>query len=443
VLGVAISLSCIRTTQNLPTFAESHGCKAVELRRNSIIIILLLVCCSVGFALEPDEILVIANSDIGASVQLAQYYCAKRGVPADNILALPLGAALNDTIARNDYEKQLAEPVRKKIYDYDFAAKIKCLLTTYGVPIKVGKREPLKDQQDKLTQLEKLAEQEKNRIKQLKQNGVTDTSREMKDTKRKLAQLQLEIDFIVGNETNASVDSELSMVLFGDYELYRWQPNRLKDNPLGLYSNTLMVSRLDGPSFEIAKGLVDKAITAEKTGLRGIVYIDSQGKIDDKNPYSYGHFDQSLRDLATLTRLRTGMTVKEERTKKLFEPNSCPQTAIYCGWYSLRKYVDAFDFADGAIGYHVSSWEAVDLRDPNSSQWCPAMLKDGVTATLGAVAEPYLHSFPQPKEFFLELFNGRCLVEAYYQTNPFNSWQLVLIGDPMYRPFKNLKSHFE
>jgi uncharacterized protein (TIGR03790 family) len=310
------------------------------------------------------------------------------------------------------------------------------------VPIKVGGRGPLKDQQDNLTQLEKLTEQEKNRIEQLKLNGVTDASREMKNIKLRLTRLQLEIDFIVGKETNASVDSELSMVLFGNYELYRWQPNRLKDNPLGLYSNTLMVSRLDGPSFEIAKGLVDKAITAEKTGLRGIAYIDSQGRMDDKNPYSYGHFDQSLRDLAALTRLRTGMTVKEERTKKLFEPNSCPQTAIYCGWYSLGKYVDAFDFVDGAIGYHVSSLEAVDLRDPNSSQWCPAMLKDGVTATLGAVAEPYLHSFPNPKEFFLQLFNGRCLVEAYYQTNPFNSWQMVLIGDPMYRPFKNLKGHF-
>jgi uncharacterized protein (TIGR03790 family) len=64
------------------------------------------------------------------------------------------------------------------------------------------------------------------------------------------------------------------------------------------------------------------------------------------------------------------------------------------------------------------------------------MLADGVTATLGAVAEPYLHSFPRPSAFFVELFNGRCLVEAYYYTKPFNSWQLVLIGDPLYRPFK-------
>jgi uncharacterized protein (TIGR03790 family) len=64
------------------------------------------------------------------------------------------------------------------------------------------------------------------------------------------------------------------------------------------------------------------------------------------------------------------------------------------------------------------------------------MLRDGITATLGAVTEPYLQSFPEPKAFFSELFDGCCLVEAYYRTAPFNSWQLILIGDPLYRPFK-------
>jgi uncharacterized protein (TIGR03790 family) len=64
------------------------------------------------------------------------------------------------------------------------------------------------------------------------------------------------------------------------------------------------------------------------------------------------------------------------------------------------------------------------------------MLMAGITATLGPVAEPYLHTFPQPKAFFAELYNGSCLVEAYYRTNPYNSWQMVLVGDPLYRPFR-------
>ena len=63
------------------------------------------------------------------------------------------------------------------------------------------------------------------------------------------------------------------------------------------------------------------------------------------------------------------------------------------------------------------------------------MIKDGINATFGAVSEPYLHAIPNPRAFFPELMRGLCLVEAYYRTKPFNSWQLVLIGDPLYKPF--------
>jgi len=417
---------------NRSTPAEKENSKTLKMMAKvGMVILLLLMHCGVGLALEPDEILVIANGDNSASPRLARYYCRKRQVPTKNILTLSLGTQLKDTISRNDYQMRLAEPIRKKMFSLEFAGKIKCLLTTYGVPYKVGPREPLKGLEGRLQQLEELAKQEKNAIEQLQQNGLAGSA-EYNQRGHRLTQLQLEIDLISGKETGASVDSELSMVLFGAYELYRWQLNMLRNNLMGLGSGTLMVCRLDGPDDKIVKGLVDKAVAAEKTGLKGIAYIDSRGLVQRDLP---SYVDQSLRDLAMLIKLRTEMPVKEEPTEKLFAPGACPQTAIYCGWYSLKNYVDAFDFVDGAIGYHISSFEAVDLRDPNSSQWCPAMLRDGITATLGAVAEPYLHGFPEPKAFFLELFNGRCLVEAYYYTNPFNSWQMLLIGDPLYRPF--------
>ncbi|GAF78979.1 unnamed protein product, partial [marine sediment metagenome] len=390
-------------------------------RRIAIAVSLIFLAAGQVYALRPDEILVIANADIPASIRIAKYYCAKRKVPTGNILALPLGVGLSDSITRADYEKRLAGLIRKKISSPELAGKIRCLLTMYGVPIKVGGRGPLKDRQNELKRLEELIREEKSEIEHLKREGSIKSARQKERASRRL---QSKIDRIVGKETNASVDSELSMVLFGDYELYRWQPNELINSAPYWEYKTLMVCRLDGPSEEIARGLVDKAIAAEKTGLRGAVYIDSRGIANDKKLYSRGYFDRSLRNLVVLARLRTEMPVEQERTEKLFTSGDCPRTAIYCGWYSLRKYVDAFDFVDGAIGYHISSLEAVGLRDPNSNQWCPAMLKDGVTATLGAVAEPYLHSFPLPDRFFLELFNGRCLVEAYYRTKPFNSWQL-------------------
>jgi len=385
------------------------------------LILLMLLCCGRIFALEPDEILIIANKDMEKSMDLARYYCAKRGVPDRNILALPLGANLKNTISRNDYKKQIVEPIRGKFFTESLLGEIRCLLTIYGVPIKVGGTGVLENQKSKLIELNRLTEQEKTILERLKQAGLTDST-EYKQIDRRLAQLQLTIDLINGKETHASVDSELSLVLFDSYNLYRWQPNMLKDDVASSNSATLMVSRLDGPDYDIIKGLVDKAITAEKNGLKGIAYIDSRG-ITARN--MYGHYDLSLRNLAAFTKSDTEIPVIEERAAKLFAPGTCPQTALYCGWYSLSKYVDAFDFVDGAIGYHIASFEAASLRDPNSSQWCPSMLTDGITATLGPVAEPYLHTFPEPRAFFPKLYEG-----------PFNSWQMLLIGDPLYRPFK-------
>ena len=396
----------------------------------------ILAAAAPAAALEPNEILVIANSQVPASTSVARYYCQRRKVPADNILALPLGAGMSETISRNDYEKNLAGPIRKKLLTLSFTVNIKCLLTTYGVPIKVGGRGPLKGEEDKLKQLQQLAAQQKKEVEALEPGDSTKSTYRKRDMKRRLTTLQSDIDRISGKETDASVDSELSMVLAGDYELHRWRPNRLKNSLPGFTFDTLMVCRLDGPGEAVVKTLVDKAMSAEATGLKGIAYIDSRGIEQSKKSFSPGYYDESLRDLAVLIQFRTDMLVKQERTEELFAPGTAPQTAIYCGWYSLKKYIDAFDFVDGAIGYHISSLEAADLRDPNSANWCPAMLSDGVTATLGAVAEPYLHAFPEPRVFFLELFNGRCLVEAYYHTKPFNSWQLLLIGDPLYRPFE-------
>lgn len=183
------------------------------------------------------------------------------------------------------------------------------------------------------------------------------------------------------------------------------------------------------------KGFIDKVVRAEKIGLSGVAYVDSRGTVSKD---LYGYFDRSLRQLALLIRSQTEIPVVEGRTAKLFAPGSCPRTVLYCGWYSVKKYVDAYDFVDGVVGFHIAGYEAATLRHPSNRQWCPSMLRDGITATLGTGTEPHLHLFPEPNAFCVELYNGKCPVEAYYHAKPFNSWQLFLIGDPLYRPFKGL-----
>jgi uncharacterized protein (TIGR03790 family) len=454
--------------------------------KKKYLLIFIFFLSSAVFALQPSQILIIANSDVNESVELANYYCKARAVPAENILKIPLGIGLPEQISRQRYDTVLADAVRKELTQNRPPDQIKCLLTLYGVPLKVASAGPLKDSEQIIPKLSQTLEAKntdfKIALRHLGKLGKTeltdpnpppaekfeDTLKTLPDkTKqaekriqyldssyerdRQLAQLsellklisrlaedinklRAEIDRCKGVETSAAVDSELSMVLCGDYDLYRWQKNELQFLPSWMPAKTLMVCRLDAPSLEISKGLIDKAIVAEKTGLAGNAYIDKRyPKIAGKPaPYSYEYYDHCLGNLAEMLRQRTNLKLVVDNNESLFPVGSCKKTALYCGWYSVKKYIDAFNFVPGAIGFHIASFEAQNLRSSSSQNWCPALLTHGITATFGPIDEPYLQSFPEPDRFFAELLNGRTLVEAFYRTSPFNSWQLILIGDPLY-----------
>ncbi len=246
------------------------------------------------------------------------------------------------------------------------------------------------------------------------------------------------------NDTSCSFDSELSLLYWPNYTLFGWQPNLLHyryDKLRTAQPPPLMVSRLAAPTLRRAMDLVDAAVEVEKTGLSGKVYLDARGipfdSEEDKRG-SYGEYDQSLRDLARRLSEHTDLEVVLNEEAQLFGEGDCPDAALYCGWYSLAKYIDAFDWCSGAVGYHMASSEATSLRTPGGKVWCNAMLEDGVAATLGPVHEPLLGAFPLPDDFFSVLLTGRyTLVETFYRTKPFNSWAMVLVGDPLYNPFKN------
>ena len=132
------------------------------------------------------------------------------------------------------------------------------------------------------------------------------------------------------------------------------------------------------------------------------------------------------------------MPVKLDSTERLFQPGECPDAALYCGWYSLGKYVDAFTWKPGAVAYHIASSECATLKQKGSRVWCKRMLEEGAAAVIGPVDEPYVQAFPVPEIFFGLLVEGYLtLAECYAASTPWLSWRMVLIGDPLYRPFAN------
>ena len=371
----------------------------IDIKRCLRRIVFGVFCLSLGpllspaHGLLPGEVLVLVNANVKAGEDLARYYMKKRGIPRQNILALEVSP--RETLSRADYERFVIPPLRRAL---EKNSNIRALVTFYGLPLKIAPE------------------------------GFTVS------LPWQSAAARLDAD------TSASFDSELSLVLHeGEYSLNAWIPNPYYigsvDGTRVPKSRVRMVSRLDAPTPDLVRRIIDDTLHAEKKGLKGLAYLDARwpdpgkGRLD-----GYAYYDRSLHRLAKRYKKQETLPVILDQSKDVFFPGSCPRAALYCGWYSLEKYVDAFQWERGSVGYHMASAECVTLKQPDSGGWCKNMLEKGVAATMGPVSEPYIQAFPLPDVFFTYLVEGYLsLVETYWVSLPYLSWKMVLIGDPLYR----------
>jgi uncharacterized protein (TIGR03790 family) len=415
--------------------------KRIGHQRQAVIVYLLvlfiLVLPGVGLALEPGEILVVANKTSVKGVALARYYARKRNIPDDNLVLLNLPA--DETCSREVYEREVAIPVRAFLGAVKPSWRIRCLVLMYGMPLNVAP-----SNQTEAADATALEAREKalkrlmdDRDENVDAGSSSAVAEELDDVRARLNQLKLTTD------AWASVDSELTIVRAVGAPTGGWIENPFyigfRNRPASVpKENVVMVSRLDGPTAASVKKIIDDSIIAEKTGLSGIAYFDARwpkGPLPAKSAYQV--YDRSIHQAAAQVEKSGRMPVVIDAADSLFQPGQCPEAALYCGWYSLATYVDAFDWQPGAVGFHIASSECTTLKKENSQVWCKRMIEKGVCATIGPVGEPYVQAFPMPELFFGFLTEGvLSLAECYMVSLPFLSWKMVLIGDPLYHPFK-------
>lgn len=494
--------------------------------------VMLLLAARARADLRADELLLIINKNVPQSAAVASHYAKARKVPAERLLALDLPTG--EELSADDYDRRIAAPV-KAFLQSPAGQGVRCLVTFYGVPLRVTSRPVSEAQREETTALRQLlADLDREAValtqaieataktagievpaalvdgvytgrarfgaliqkiqampqppasmvealKAAQQNSVQAAERliakhfhealgnqpllspeqtqafftKPRDpearaaVRRQIARqggvfplhqiAEQELIWVSGEETDAAVDNELALVLIDDYPHYRWQPNGLAHNVNATQPvRQVMTCRIDAPTPQMATRLIDYTLKAEAAGLDGKVVFDSRGLpvLKDGKPDGYGWYDQAIRDAAKFVQQKTKLGVVADDREQVLTPRAVPATALYCGWYSLRNYVPGCGFVPGAVGYHVASLELVSLHDPREKGWVANLIKDGVVATLGAVSEPYLASFPRPDEFFPLLMTGKVtMAEVYWATNPMTSWKNAFIGDPLYRPF--------
>jgi len=95
---------------------------------------------------SPDQVLVLVNSKISESRDLATYYMERRGIPGDNRVDLDL--PMTDTISRNAYEQAVLNPITDRLQKNGLANRIKVLVTMYGIPLRVQGPQPTSQEEE-------------------------------------------------------------------------------------------------------------------------------------------------------------------------------------------------------------------------------------------------------------------------------------------------------
>jgi uncharacterized protein (TIGR03790 family) len=380
------------------------------------------------FALAPifvhaggDEVIVIYNKRLPESKAVAEYYAKARQVPKKQIFGFSL--TTNEEMSRAEFRDSLQLPLAKKL-EADglwklgsatipatngqpervgrkvISSKIRYAVLCYGVPLKItpdpGLQEPIGP--DVRPQF-----------------------------RRNEAAVDSELSWLPLLEMNLPLSGPLPNWVYGS-------TNTAQLNPT---NGVLMVARLDGPTPEIARGLVDKAMQAERDGLWGRAYFDARGLPKTDTNYLLG--DEWILDAAEISRQIGFETVVDKNPATFPADFPMSQIAIYCGWYvenaSGPFALPEVEFMPGAFAYHLHSFSANTLRS-TTQNWCGPLLARGATCTMGCVYEPYLSATPNVAVFLARwMGKGFTFGEAAYAAQPATSWQTTVIGDPLYRPF--------
>jgi uncharacterized protein (TIGR03790 family) len=379
----------------------------------------LLLALGARGASSGDEVAVVYNTRLADSRKVAEHYALRRQVPTNQVfgLDLPTDEIISRMVFRNELQRPLAKTLEERklwhIGSYiipatnDYPAhvewkvtesKIRYVVLCYGVPLKIA----------------------------------PDTELAEEGTEQVRPELR---------RNEAAVDSELAWLPLIEQKIPLSGPLR---NPFYTVSNAaalhptngiLMVTRLDGPTAEIAGGLVDKAIQAETDGLWGRAYFDTRGITS--GGYALG--DEWIRTAAEVARFYGFETIVDTNAETFSPAFPMSHIALYAGWYDssvsgpfTRPVVE---FMPGAFAYHLHSGSAATIRSPKEC-WVGPLLAKGATATMGSVYEPYLTLTPDMGVFFARfLLYGFTFGEAAYASQNTLSWQTTVIGDPLYRPF--------
>ena len=101
-------------------------------------IVAILYASLVRADLAPDQVALIVNKNSPASAQLADFYIKARNIPPGRVIELDLSDT--DEITFDRFERYVLPEVRRFLREQQLETQVRCLVTVFGVPLKIAAR---------------------------------------------------------------------------------------------------------------------------------------------------------------------------------------------------------------------------------------------------------------------------------------------------------------
>lgn len=347
----------------------------------------------------PDRVVFAYRDGDTDSIEVAQYYQSKRGIPSAHLIPLPCSSSY--AITYDEFIADIETPLQNAIAALDSGLgssgqkEIWVIILGYNVPVVYLQEDPY-DPYDPYAS-----------------TGVK------------------------------AIASRLHRLGFSEQDQF---PNYIynrqvfkyfdQDDASGLY----MTAVINGPSKEIALALIDRSIDVDNQNfVAGKFYVDPYGLQATGAQRAY-------RD-DILDFVSNGLDDLGLKVESTVEPidGSDPLTgylrydSFYWGWHTPRYTTDLFlnQNQRRTFLYNADEDAATTLTvgpdAQGSDPWCTAAINatPGYATCAGSVEAPGEENHLRPRPFFAALHQGASVGEAFLLSSPVVDWRIILIGDPL------------
>ena len=370
--------------------------------------------CTAAEERQP-EVAVVVNGDSAISLAIGRYYAGRRGVPAENLIALrvpvrdpTLTTRHHESVSRDDFERLVRDPIAAFLRERDAAGEIRILVTTKGVPLRV-----------------------------MGEAGDPPFERSTR------ASVDAELALLFsGRDGSPGTADDVNPYFASDLAFAEWRRAH-PEAPL-----RYLVARLTGYQTDLdaptgvprdVKRLIDAAQAAPADG----VYL-----IDEDPAQRPGRGEANALLLAPAAAALRALSrrVAHDTTPAFVADRH--GLAGYASWGSNDRAAPkapTYGKIDGRLvpGSFAGRALAVDLVSSNarSFSWptrygqslVADLIRLGVAGAAGHVHEPTLAAVARPHLLLAAYARGVPAGEAYFRSIPYLGWTNVYVGDPLMR----------